>query len=315
MRWQALILGGAGAALPMVVFGCGLVAPLDGLTGNQDGAVVGVGGDDTGLGSDGGSSETGPATDATAGGDAGLDASASDAEAAVPDSGGTGGDAPFGDGPLDGADEPPPVAPIAFVQIAASSPSGFVASVTAKFALAQIAGDLNVVAIGWNDATSSVSQVTDSSGNTYALAIAPTVVGSDISQTIYYAKNISAAAAGANSVTVTFVEPANVPDLRILEYSGLDPANPLDATASGSGNSAGPATTPAASTKTARELLFAAGMTTDLYSAAGSGFTMRLVSNDGDMVEDRTVSATGSYSGSASLGASCEWIVQLATFR
>ena len=315
MRWQALILGGAGAALPMAVLGCGLVAPLDGLTGNVDAAVIGPSGDDTGLGSDVGPSDTGSASEVSAAGEGGLDAPSSDGEAGGMEAGGPDVDAPVGDAPLDAADEPPPLAPIAFVQIAASSPTGFVPSVTAKLGQAQTAGDLNVVAIGWNDATSTISQVTDSSGNAYALAIGPTRLGSDISQAIYYAKKISAAAAGANSVTVAFVEPANVADLRVLEYSGLDTAAPLDVTASGTGNSAGPATTAAVSTNASRELLFAAGMTTDIYSAAGSGFVMRLVTSDGDMVEDRTVSATGSYSGSASVGASCEWIVQLATFR
>ena len=56
-------------------------------------------------------------------------------------------------------------------------------------------------------------------------------------------------------------------------------------------------------------------MTTDIYTAAGPSFTMRLVTTDGDMVEDRTVAATGTYSASAPVGLSCEWIVQLATFH
>ncbi|MGH7298167.1 MAG: hypothetical protein ACRELB_24720, partial [Polyangiaceae bacterium] len=244
-------------------------------------------------------------------------AEAGPSDAGAQDSADGSPDAPdaFADAAADVVDEPPPLAPIAFVQIAASSPSGMQTTVTAKFLQAQAAGDLVVVAIGWDDATSTVSTVTDSSGNGYALAIGSTRFGADLSQSIYYAKNVAAAAAGANSVKVTFVQAANVPDLRILEYSGLDPAAPLDATASGTGSSAGPATTSSVTTKAARELLFAAGMTSDLYSGAGAGFSDRLVTSDGNLVEDRTVSATGSYAGSAPLNLPSEWVMQLVTFR
>ena len=42
------------------------------------------------------------------------------------------------------------------------------------------------------------------SGNAYTLAVGPTTIAGFASQSIYYAKNIAAAAAGANTVTVTF---------------------------------------------------------------------------------------------------------------
>jgi len=35
-------------------------------------------------------------------------------------------------------------------------------------------GNLNIVVVGWNDTTSTVSMVSDSLGNNYALAIGPT---------------------------------------------------------------------------------------------------------------------------------------------
>jgi hypothetical protein len=292
-----------------------VLAPLGGLTGNETadsatghldaGFLDTSTGNETSAGDDGNSDSTPGAPE---GGPA--DASLPEAEASV--------DAPFrepGDALSDVAEESSPVAPIAFVQIAAASPSGTATSVSAKFAQAQAAGDLNVVAVGWFDATSVVSTVTDSSGSAYSLAIGPTRLGSDLSQSIYYAPNIVAAAAGTNSITVTFVEAANVVDLRILEYSGLDTSSPLDETASGSGNSSGPATTAAVTTKTARELLFAAGMTSEMYSNPGTSFVSRLVSSDGDIVEDRIVSATGSYTGNASVNESCEWLVQMATFK
>ena len=73
-------------------------------------------------------------------------------------------------------------------------------------------------------------------GNVYQLAV-PTARGSGISQAIYYAKNIKAAAAGANTVTVTFNTATPYVDLRALEYSGLDLVNPFDVGASASGTS------------------------------------------------------------------------------
>ena len=99
---------------------------------------------------------------------------------------------------------------------------------------AQTAGNTNIVAIGWNNATSNITSVTDSAGNTYQLAV-PTARGSGVSQAIYYAKNIKAAAAGTNTVTVTFNTATPYVDVRALEYSGLDPVNPFDVGTSASG--------------------------------------------------------------------------------
>ena len=65
-------------------------------------------------------------------------------------------------------------------------------------------GDLNVVIVGWNNATAHVGTVTNL-GNSYQLAVGPTVRTTVATQSIYYAKNIVAAAAGANSVRITFL--------------------------------------------------------------------------------------------------------------
>ena len=51
---------------------------------------------------------------------------------------------------------------------------------------AQAAGDTNILAIGWNNATSNITSVTDSAGNMYQLAV-PTARGTGLSQAIYYA--------------------------------------------------------------------------------------------------------------------------------
>jgi len=203
---------------------------------------------------------------------------------------------------------------ITYVQGAYSTPQTAQTSVSVTFTAAQAAGDLNVVVVGWNNSTSTVSSVTDKSGNTYALAVGPTVQSGVASQSIYYAKNIAAAAAGANVVTVTFSAAATYPDIRILEYTGADPTNPVDVTAAGSGSSAS-SSSGSATTSNARDLLFGANLVQTGTTGPGSGFTSRLLTSpDGDIAEDEMVTAIGSYSATASLG-SGQWIMQMVAFR
>ena len=95
---------------------------------------------------------------------------------------------------------------ISFVQVK-SAVAGSGSSIAATFAGAQTAGNLNVVAVMWGDTTSTVSAVTDSRGNTYALALGPTRA-TGLSSAIYYAKNIGG---GSNTVTVAFNQSAAIP--------------------------------------------------------------------------------------------------------
>jgi hypothetical protein len=204
-------------------------------------------------------------------------------------------------------------APIAFVQANAATPQSSQSQVTVTYANAQAAGDTNILAIGWNNATSNITSVTDSAGNTYQLAVA-TARGTGISQAIYYAKNIKAAVAGSNTVTVTFNTATPFVDIRATEYSGLDPVNPLDVGRSASGSSA-TADSGSVTTTAARELVFGAGTTVGGFSAAGTNFTSRIITPDLDLAEDRFVTATGSYNATAPLTGSSAWLMQVATFR
>ena len=201
-------------------------------------------------------------------------------------------------------------AQINFVQenYTTSNPSS--SSVVVAYPAAQTAGNLNIVAVGWNDTSAAVRSVTDSLGNSYILAVRP-MAGTALTQAIYYAKNI---AGGRNVVTVTFNQKAAYPDVRVLEYSGADPTGPLDATAGAVGNSRDGNSGPATTTEL-NELIFGAGMTYKTYSAAGSGFAKRVITNFGDIAEDTTVFGMGSYSASATLKSSAPWVMQMATFR
>ena len=191
------------------------------------------------------------------------------------------------------------------------------AAVTLPLRSAQAAGDLNFVAVAW-DSTPAVAltAVTDSAGNTYSLAAGPTQLkdkfGSfTLQQSIYYAKNIVAAA--SNAITVTFAQPVDWPDVRAVEYGGLDPTNPVDVTGVLTGKSNATSTGPVTTTN-ANDLLVAAIGAEQGITGAGPGFTNRVLAHYGDIIEDKTVSAIGTYTATApaTLGA---WIGQIVAFR
>jgi glucose/arabinose dehydrogenase/chitodextrinase len=205
-----------------------------------------------------------------------------------------------------------PVAPSApaFVQQAYATPqSTSVTTQPVAFPAPQAAGNLDAVVVGWNDITANVASVTDSAGNTYQPA-APVTRGNGVSQAIYYAANVKA---GANAVTVTFDRPAAYPDVRIAEYAGLDTGAPLDGQASAVGSAATASSGNLTTTK-AVSLLLGAGTTTGGFSGAGSGYTLRVITQpDIDILEDRTVTATGTYSATApGVG---NWVMQVVAFR
>ncbi len=206
------------------------------------------------------------------------------------------------------------VSPIVFVQTNSSSPQATQTPVAVTYTGAQTAGNLNVVIVSWNDSTATISSVTDSIGNTYAVAAAPVVQTGTASQAIYYAKNIAAAAAGANTVTVNFNVAARHPDIRIAEYSGVDPLNPLDASVGAQGNTATSDSGPVATTN-ANDLLIGANVVQSTSTGPGTGYTSRGITVDGDILEDQVVSATGSYSATATLDKVQLWIMQMAAFR
>jgi hypothetical protein len=133
-------------------------------------------------------------------------------------------------------------------------------------------------------------------------------------QVIYVAANIAAAAPGGNTVTVNFSAAVPFVDLRIAEYSGLDPSSPVDGTAGTTGtgtiSSSGTVTT-----THAYDLIFAANYVTSGTNAAGNGFVNRVITTDGDIAEDQTVAASGTYTATAGLVNTGSWIMQAVALR
>jgi RHS repeat-associated protein len=186
-------------------------------------------------------------------------------------------------------------------------------SVTASFDSAQNAGDLNVVIVGWNDATSSITSVTDTSGNTYALAIGPTVLAGTAQQSIYYAKNIVAADAGTNQVTVNFNADATWPNVQILEYAGIDPNSPLDVTGSGTGNGT-TASTGNVTTVNSDDLLVV-GDYAEGNEADGCSFNVEVFSAPApNAAGDQEVTTAGNYASWINVTPGW-WVISMAAFR
>jgi len=201
-----------------------------------------------------------------------------------------------------------------FVQLNYGTPNSM-AQVGVVYTQAQTAGNLNVVVVGWSDATSAISSVTDNKGNVYALAVGPTQNAGGVTQAIYYAKNIVSAAAGANTVTVRFNTTASFPDIRIMEYSGLDLNNPLDGV-SGAVGTTSTMDSGAVVTTNGNDLLVGANTVLTRVNSAGTGYTNRVITYpDGDLVEDEIATGVGTYHATSTLADPGAWVMQVVALK
>jgi Domain of unknown function (DUF1929)/IPT/TIG domain/Kelch motif len=201
---------------------------------------------------------------------------------------------------------------ISFVQTNYNT-SKSASSISAPYSLAQSAGDLNIVVMGWNDTSTSITSVQDSSGNFYSQAGA-VVKGTNITQAIFYAQNIKSAGAGSNKLTVKFSKAASYADLRIFEYAGLDASNPLDVAAGSSGTSF-TASSGQISTNFAQELVFASDTVQSKTLNPGAGYIPVLLTSFFDIAEHVIPSKKGKFTPTAKLDASTNWVMQTAAFK
>jgi hypothetical protein len=204
--------------------------------------------------------------------------------------------------------------PINYIQRADAATGGNAQNIPVPMPADQGQGHLNVVIIGWSDTRATVSSVTDTERNTYVMAL-PSVTGNGLSQVIYYAKNIAGDGNNPtpNQLTVSFSQSAAAPDVRVLEYSGLDPNSPLDQGVSNAGNGT-QADTGACSTTSAVELILAGATVSSEVNAVGLNFVTVDYTADGDNVEHQIVSAIGSCEATASL-ANGNWVIQAVSFK
>jgi len=184
-------------------------------------------------------------------------------------------------------------------------------TIVKAFTSSVTAGSLIVVQVSANTTTGTAT-CADSLGQTYTLAVGPTVNATfGYSQWIFYFAN---SAAGANTVTVTFSVSINSKRLHILEYSGLATSAVLDVTAAATGYSATPASG-AATTTTNNQLIFGGGFMDSSDIAAGTGFTARQAADGYIKPEDKNGATAGSYNATFTSSSAAEWIAQMATFK
>jgi hypothetical protein len=204
--------------------------------------------------------------------------------------------------------------PIAFVQTRDFDSNNNSSSANVTFTQPQTAGNLNIAVVAWGDTGRTVASLTDTAGNSYALAIGPTI-NDCVAQSIYFAPNI--AGATTNTVTVTWDAQTMYPTLLMLEYAGGLSAVDQMTESTGTGNLAGTATV---TTTFPRELVFAAGTPSNCvapyFLTEGAGFTYRVITSvSGMLAQDIITSQTGSFSATGTLEASAPWVMQLVTFR
>lgn len=200
-----------------------------------------------------------------------------------------------------------------YVQGNGATATAEIGSLVVAYPGAQSAADLNIVVVDWTGAA-QVASILDASGNSYVLLSG--TQSSNVSQSIYYAKNI--AAAGSNAVTVSFNTPVSGLVVRVIEYQGLDPANPIDTTVAAYGNGAS-ADSGWVTTSSASDLLLGVGLTGAGTAEAGAGYTPRALNNTealgSDLIEDRFATASGAYNATMAVAPSSWWVMQFVALR
>ena len=183
-------------------------------------------------------------------------------------------------------------------------------------------GDLNVVIVGWADTTATVSGVSDTEGNTYVAAM-PTLNGTGatpLSQAIYYAKNILGDGVNPNTITVHFSRGASAPDIRVLEYSGLDTSAPLDAAVGASDTTqSNLADTGPCTSAVPGELVVAGATVVDKVTGpdpdTSTNFAMTDSTTNGNGAEQEVLAADGSCEAKMQLSVNEDWVIQAVTFK
>ncbi len=221
------------------------------------------------------------------------------------------------------------------VQTARASSSSGTSSVTASFPSANLAGDTVLVFLRFGGTT--VSSVTDNQSggtNTYASVVGPTQWGvapdpTDRWAQVFLAKNIIGGT--PLDITVSFAG-ASTRDVYAVavEYSGVDPANPVNAVAVGTGSvgANGAPKTPNLTTTVGNTKLVATSWdSNESYTATGNGtgYTTNTAAGVSslsggagwaNLTEDTTASSAGSWNATASSApAVADWAIQVVALK
>jgi hypothetical protein len=183
-----------------------------------------------------------------------------------------------------------------------------------KFPSPQVAGDLNVCNFGWYDATSTLTSVTSSNGNTYTPIGSVYQVGGAVASSMwsYYASGINS---GNETVTATWNHgspTAAFPEIKCGEYSGV---NAVDKTAITSGTTGTAMSSPSITTTNAHDVIVGFNLVAHTTNAAEAGWTQRYLTTSGNILEDIKPGATGTFAASATQQTSGSWMMQVIAFE
>jgi hypothetical protein len=207
--------------------------------------------------------------------------------------------------PPDAAAPPPP---ISFVQAKAAKPMATTTRLTLEGAVG--GADALVVCLNYPSSTgATVTSVTDTLGSVFFEVVDDSAGSGDGDEHYVFAAYDTGA--GSDTITLALSTSVSGADLLVAEYGGLElgtAAFDVDAIASGNGTAmdSGPATTHANN-----ELLL--GYAEAPSASAGAGFTQRVLLS-GNLIEDRIVTAAGTYDATATTTAG-DWTMVLVTFR
>lgn len=169
----------------------------------------------------------------------------------------------------------------------------------------QSAGNTLVAIARWRRPAVAVLSVVDAAGDTFVAVSGPdTIITSNTSacMQVFIASNI--AAADTNRIDLALDARTEDIDLRVLEYAGLSPTAPIEATAAQTGTSDVLTTEELVVTQPA---LLVVGVVSSSPAVAGDAFTTD--NEKRGLVESRTVSA-GPYTGDAVQDPSGYWIAR-----
>jgi RHS repeat-associated protein len=197
--------------------------------------------------------------------------------------------------------------------------NGFLnSSIEVPFPVWQNSGDLNLVIASWRDTNPDIEVWSDGVNNQYSLIGDQSQSGNG-RQRVAFAPSI---VGGSNSILVQFSSThgcVSAPEVRIAEYRGLSTATGLGALdISATKNSSGSATCDSGfvTTTNQNDVLIGANVAGKTTTASGANYTNRVITAPGgDILEDRIVTATGSYNAAATMSASGSCIMQMFAFK
>lgn len=189
-------------------------------------------------------------------------------------------------------------------------------SMGASFGGNTTAGNIIYVAVGQADAGFTKVSLTDGCGDTFTEATNSPVTGTGNRVRVYLAPT----AGGCSSIS--YVSSVSAPyDFLIAEYSNPTAVTPLDCDTGGTGNSVNLLTSsPACTTTHAGDTLISFGFqpTNSATYTAGASFTIQSQSGGtghSSVFEDRHVTATGTYTGSATSDTSAQWAIHMTALK